>query len=206
MIFPYILYIASNSASRKNLLAQAHIPCVVIEQDADELQIDHFQELSSVVMQIAQLKMVHAKIPAGQKQGEICFVLTADTLGLTMSGRVLCKPFDRADAVSMLRDSRNGTRTVSGFCLRKLVWRDSCWYVDQEIVDYGDATSVFDVSDEFVDYYLDSIPFLSVSGAISIESFGGQFLKSVDGCYASIIGLPMFKIRTALLQFGFYVK
>lgn len=204
MIFSHILHIASNSASRKRLLEQAHIPYVVIQQDADELQVDQSQELSQVVMQIAQLKMLHAKIPKGTKQEEICFVLTADTLGLTVGGRVLYKPVDRADAISMLKESRQGTRTVTGFCLRKLIWRNNDWFVDQEVIDFDESWSVFDVADEFIDFYLDTIPFLSVSGAISIEAFGGQFLKSVDGSYESIIGLPMFKIRKVLFEIGFY--
>lgn len=206
VIFSHILYIASNSASRKRLLQQAHIPFMVIEQDADELQVDQSQELSQVVMQIAQLKMVHAKIPVGQQEGDICFVLTSDTLGLTVGGRILYKPVNRADAVSMLKESRQGTRTVTGFFLRKLIWRDNSWSIEQELVDFDDSLSVFDVPDEFMDFYLDAIPFLSVSGAISIEGFGGQFLKSVNGSYESIIGLPMFKIRAALFEFGFYAQ
>ncbi|AXK60283.1 Maf family protein [Candidatus Chromulinivorax destructor] len=206
MVFSHVLHIASNSASRKRLLEQAHIPFVVIEQDADELQVDQTQELSQVVMQIAQLKMVHAKFPAGQTEGQLLFVLTADTLGLTLNGRILYKPVDRADAISMLQESRLGTRTITGFYLQKLVWQNNNWVVDQEVVDYEDSTSVFDVADEFLDFYLDTIPFLSVSGAISIEGIGGQFLKSVNGSYESIIGLPMFKIRKALFEFGFYAK
>lgn len=204
MVFSHVLHIASNSASRKRLLEQAHIPFVVIEQDADELQVDQTQELSQVVMQIAQLKMMHAQIPTGHTEGQVLFALTADTLGLTLSGRILYKPVDRSDAISMLKESRLGTRTVTGFCLRKFVWQNNSWVVDQEVVDYDDSTSVFDVADEFLAFYLDAIPFLSVSGAISIEGIGGQFLKSVNGSYESIIGLPMFKIRKALFEFGFY--
>ena len=74
MTFTHVLHIASNSASRKKLLEQAHIPFVVIEQNADEWQIDQSQELSQVVMQIAQLKMVHAKIPVGKNNGDIFFL------------------------------------------------------------------------------------------------------------------------------------
>jgi len=200
----YSLYIASGSASRKALLEQALINCTVISQDADESQIDTNQDLSQLVMKIAILKMQHAKIPAGKKEGDFCFVLTADTLGCTSTGRILCKPVDRNDAISMLRDSRLGTKTVSGFCLRKLVWKNNDWIVITEIVDCDAAESVFDVSDEFIDFYLDNIPFLSVSGAISIEGFGGQFLKSVNGSYESVVGLPMFKIRKELCKLGFY--
>ena len=204
MIMPYVLHIASSSASRKKLLENAKIPFVVIEQDADESQVDTAQELSQIVTQIALLKMAHVKMPVGKHEGDICFVLTADTLGLTTTGRVLCKPIDRDDAVTMLKDSRLGNRTVTGFCLRKLSWQNGAWVVIQEIVDCDEAWCVFDVSDEFVYFYLDNVPFLSVSGAISIESIGGQFLKTVDGSYETVIGLPMFKIRQALFDLGFY--
>ncbi len=200
----HVLYIASNSASRKKLLEVAKIPFRVIDQDADESLVSIDQSLSDIVVQIAVLKMKHAQIPAGQIEGEACFVLTADTLGLTTSGRVLCKPVDRDDAVSMLQDSRQGTLTATGFCLRKMQWQGNAWVVVQEVIDFDQANSIFDVSDAFIDFYLDAIPFLSVSGAISIEGFGGQFLRSVDGSYETIIGLPMFKIRQALWNFGFY--
>ncbi len=200
----HVVYIASNSASRKKLLEQARIPFQVIDQNADESSVSTDQSLSDIVMQIAVLKMQHAQIPAGQTEGEICFVLTADTLGLTVSGRVLCKPVDRKDAVSMLVDSRQGTMTATGFCLRKMQWQNNAWVIMQEIVDFDQAHSVFDVPHEFMDAYLDSIPFLTVSGAISIEGIGGQFVKSVDGSYETIVGLPMFKIRESLCDFGFY--
>ena len=204
MIMPHVLHIASSSASRKKLLENAKIPFVVIAQDADESQVDTAQELSQVVIQIAVLKMVHVTMPIGKRKGDICFVLTADTLGLTTTGRVLCKPVNRDDAVTMLKDSRLGNRTATGFCLRKFSWENDNWIIVQEIIDSDEAWCVFDVSDEFVDFYLDNVPFLSVSGAISIESIGGQFLKSVDGSYETVIGLPMFKIRQALFDCGFY--
>src|SRR3989339_304708 len=199
-----VLYIASNSASRKKLLEQAQIPFQVIEQYADESLISTQQSLSDIVVQIAQLKMQHAQIPAGAVEGQICFVLTADTLGLTtMNNRILCKPFDRHDAISMLQDSRQGALTATGFCLRKMEWQGGSWKVVQEIVDCDQAESIFDVPDTFIDFYLDAIPFLTVSGAISIEGVGGQFLKSVYGSYETIVGLPMFKMRQALFAMDF---
>ncbi|MBV8661176.1 MAG: Maf family protein [Candidatus Dependentiae bacterium] len=201
----HILCIASNSASRKRLLEFAKIPFQVIKQDADESLISLHQQLSDIVTQIAQLKMKHVQIPAGQQEGEICFVLTADTLGLTAQGRVLCKPVDRNDAISMLQDARVGiTQTATAFYLRKLIWQGGAWVILQEIIDFDQAESIFDVPDEFIDFYLDNIPFLSVSGAISIEEVGGQFLKSVNGSYETIVGLPMFKIRQALFEMDFY--
>lgn len=201
---PHVLYIASNSASRKKLLSEAGIPFRVITQDADESLVKKNQVLSDIVVQIAMLKMQHANIPVGKADGDICFMVTADTLGLTMNGRILCKPVDRKDAISMLIDARPGALTATGFCLRKLQWQHGAWIILQEVIDFDQAQSIFDVPDEFIDFYLDSIPFLTVSGAISIEGIGGQFVKSIDGSYEAIVGLPMFKIRESLFAMGFY--
>jgi len=203
---PFVLYIASNSASRKRLLEQACIPFVVIEQDADESKVSTQQNFAEIVIEIAKLKMQHARIPAGQQENDIRFVLTADTLGIAQSGRILCKPVDRADAITMLHEARSSTITATGFCLRKLQWRQGAWIVINEIIDVDQAVSVFNVPDDFIDFYLDAIPFLSVSSAISIEGVGGQFLQSVEGSYETIVGLPMFKIRKALFELGFYQK
>ena len=131
---PHVLYIASNSDSRKGLLEQAKIPFQVIKQDADESKVSTNQPLSDIVTEIAVLKMQHAQVPAGEKDGDICFILTADTMGLTVSGRVLCKPVDRQDAISMLVECRKSTLTVSAFCLRKMQWRNGFWEVVQEVV------------------------------------------------------------------------
>lgn len=201
----HTLYIASNSASRKKLLQQAQIPFQVIDQDADELLISTNQPLPDIVTQIAQLKMKHAKIPHGQHEGQIVFVLTADTLVLTSDNQILAKPVDRQDAISMIRTARKGLITGTGFCLRVLRWQNNEYHVVKEIIDYDQGFAVFNIPDSCIEHYLDKIPFLSVSGAISVEGgFGSQFLQSVNGSYESIIGLPMFKIRNALEECGFY--
>jgi len=201
-----ILYIASNSASRKKILSDAQIPFQVIAQDADETQISLQQPLHEVGMQIAKLKMEHAQIPLGSQEGQICFVLTADTINRTPSGLSLCKPVDRADAIFMLHQARGGILTVTGFCVRKLVWHESAWQLVQEILDFDQAETIFNVPDDMIDFYLDAVSFLNVSGAISIEGVGELFLQSIHGNYGAVVGLPMFKVRQSLTQLGFYTK
>lgn len=200
----HVLYLASNSVSRKNLLEQAKIPCQIIQQTADEEQVSREQSFEQIVMQIAKLKMMHAVLPDGQEHGELAFVLTADTMGLTASNRLLGKPKDRSDAISMLKACQQGPQTTkTGFCIRKLEWKNHKWYVLAEILDVDSSSLLFDVPDPLIDFYLDNIPFMEVSGAVSIEQFGGQFCKSINGSYESIIGLPMYTIRQALLSMEF---
>ncbi len=199
-----ILFLASNSASRKSLLAQADIPFQIISQNADESLCDTNRELSLVVTELAQLKMNHAILPQGQTQGHIIFVITADTLTKDQHGTLHGKPSDRNDAIRILKLCRAGTIIGTAFCLQKLRWQNDSWNVVETVLEYDQATCIMNVPDEFLDFYLDRIPFLTISGAIDIAGIGDQFLEEVDGSYSAVLGLPMCKVRQSLYKLGFY--
>lgn len=199
-----ILFLASNSASRKSLLAQADIPFQIISQNADESLCDMNRELSLVVSDLAQLKMHHAILPQGQFQGQIIFVLTADTLTKDIHGTLHGKPTDRQDAIRILKLCRAGTIIGTAFCLQKLIWQDDSWNALETILEYDQAHCIMNVPDEFLDFYLDRIPFLTISGAIDIAGIGDQFLQEVNGSYSAVLGLPMCKVRQSLYALGFY--
>lgn len=198
-----ILYLASSSASRQHLLRLATIPFQIIDQTADESIISIDQPLQDLVTKLAVLKMKHVIMPVG-KQGDIAFVLTADTMTLDHAGGMHGKPKDRQAAQHMLDGCRAGSRVGSGFCLQKKIFEDGAWVTREEIVGYGSALCVFDVPKSFLDFYLDKVPFTKVSGGVTIEGFGEQFVREVSGSYSSIIGLPMYEIREALFKLGFY--
>jgi len=162
------------------------------------------RELSLVVSELAQLKMNHAILPQGQCDGQIIFVLTADTLTKDMHGILHGKPSDRHDAIRILKLCRAGTIIGTGFCLQKLRWHNDSWEVVQSILEYDQAACIMNVPDEFLDFYLDRIPFLTISGAIDIAGVGDQFLEKVDGSYSAVLGLPMCKVRQSLYKLGFY--
>ena len=58
--------------------------------------------------------------------------------------------------------------------------------------------------DNWIDIYLEKTPYLDVSGGMAIEKYGNQFLKTVQGSYSTIIGLPLFEVREALEKLGFF--
>ncbi|HSW76222.1 MAG TPA: Maf family protein [Candidatus Saccharimonadales bacterium] len=199
----HILYLASGSSSRRGMLMAAGIPFQVIEHTADESSCSLNQSLESLVTQLALLKMNHISIPDGTEQ-QIAFVLTADTMTLDSYHKLHGKPFDRQDAKNMLISCRDGALIGTAFCLQKKIFQNGTWNTHQQIVDYDQAWCVVDVPDVFLDFYLDRIPFTQVSGAITIEGFGEQFVKEVNGCYSAILGMPMYKLREALYALKFY--
>jgi len=198
------LYFGSKSQSRRMLLEEAHIPFIVVEQNADETACDWTLPLEQLVMSIALHKMEHVMVPSGNKEGELCFVLTADTMSHDKTGTIHGKPISRDDAIAKIKAARDGSFLCTGFCLDKKVWRQGQWHTLERIADVVSAEFVYYIADKWIDYYLDSIPFLNVSGAIAVEKFGAQFLKVMHGSYSTIVGLPMFEVRQGLEKLGFF--
>ncbi len=196
------LYLGSSSQSRQMLLREAHIPFTLVEQSADETKCDWGMSLQQVVEQIALFKMEHVLLPDG-KEGDVCLVLTADTLTENNAGNLEGKPADRDDAIAKLKSSRNGVRTGTAFCLERRIWQDGAWRVDVHILKYVVASYVFYVPDNAINFYLDNVPVIG-SGAIAIEGFGSQFLQKIDGSYTAVVGLPMFELREVLTDLGFF--
>jgi len=198
------LFLGSHSQSRQRLLKEAQIPFQVVGHTLDETKCDWssvaFREL---VAQIALNKMEHVIMPEGQEGGQISFFLTADTLCMTKNGDIQGKPKDRADAIEKLKAARGGAQVATAFCLDKRVFKFGQWEVTKRVQQVVGAEYSFEVSDEWIDLYLEKSLGLSGSGAIAIEGFGDQFLKMVHGSYSAIIGLPMFELRESLKEIGF---
>lgn len=198
-----ILLLGSKSASRQRLLQEAKIPYKVIDQDADESKCDWALPLPQVVETIARYKMEHAIVPPGT-EGEVCFVLTADTLSQDMHGEINGKPVDRADAIAKIKKARGGSQLCTAFCLDRRVFKNGAWQVTHRIERCVGAEHFFIIPDDWIEIYLDNSPGLSASNGIAVEGYGAQFLKATHGSYSAIVGLPMFELREALEELGFF--
>ena len=198
-----ILYLASKSSSRKKLLEKAGIDFQILEQDADETQCDWGLPLHKVVESIALHKMEHVIMPAGS-QGQIAFVVTADTLSVDPTGAIRGKPADLNEAIHMLKAARGPNNTCgTAFCVDKKIYKDGSWQVHQRIMKYAQATYEVDVPDQWIEKYIQDTGALEAAGAIKIED-GAQFIKSVSGSYTAIVGLPMYELWQALSELGFF--
>ncbi len=198
-----ILLLASQSRSRRNLLSEAEIPFVQLDQYADEKACDWTLPLPHLVSSIAKHKMEQIIMPVGSNGKEL-FVVTADTLTESLQGEILGKPESREHAYAMLRSVSSGARVGTAFCLEKKVYRFEKWQTQEQIIEFVEARCVFSVPENTFDAYLANSPALTCSGAFALEGFGAQFFKSIDGSYTTILGLPMVELRKALEKIGFF--
>lgn len=199
-----ILLLASKSKSRRFLLAQAGIPYVLLEQEADEAACDWGLPLQKLVESIALHKMAQIIMPNVQ-EGQELFVLTADTLTQNSQGTILGKPISRIHALEMIRSLREGNARVgTAFCLDKKLFKFNAWQtVDRKLM-YVESRCNFKVPEHWIDGYLKHSHALYCSGSMAIDEYGAQFLKDLNGSYTTILGLPMSELRKSLELIGFY--
>ena len=170
------LVLASRSPRRAELLTAAGFEFTVRAADVDETPRDGEDPFTYVV----RLAMDKADaVPVND--GEI--VLAADTT-VVLDGQIMGKPTDAADATRMLR-ALAGRRheVITAICLR---------YGDQVETD-NSQTYVWFVplnEAEIADYVASGEP-MDKAGAYAIQGLGSKFVDRIEGCYSTVVGLPM---------------
>lgn len=199
-----ILLLGSSSQSRQMLLKEALIEFQIIGHAANEDLFKNKGTLHEQVRAIAEHKMAHCSVP-NDFPYDSAYILTADTMGMTQAGDILGKPKDRSDALEKLKACNEGVlTTATAFCLEKRVKKEGLWKTVAQHMQVVAAQSEFYVPENWLDRYLEHSLGLVASGAVAIELYGAQFLKSVSGSYTAIVGLPICEVREALEKMGFF--
>lgn len=202
------LLLASESPTRKQLLEEIGIHVKVVPHALDETSsCDWALPLVQLAESIARAKMDHVPNDLLDNDKDISFILTADTLCQDKDGLLYGKPTNREDAVVMIKAMRDGARVATAFCLdlRKKV--NSVWQTIERINKVVTVSYTLDIPDHWIDVYLEQVPkYKDIGGALDVQYFGGQFLKTVEGSYTALVGLPLYEVRLALEQIGFYTE
>jgi septum formation protein len=158
------------------LLAAAGFEFTVRVTDVDETPRDGEDPFSYVV----RLAMDKADaVPMNDDE----IVLAADTT-VVLDGQIMGKPRDAADATRMLR-ALAGRRheVITAICLR---------YGDEVETD-NSQTHVWFVplsEAEIVEYVASGEP-MDKAGAYAIQGLASKFIDRIEGCYSTVVGLPM---------------
>ncbi|MBT4595147.1 hypothetical protein HOD08_04715 [bacterium] len=199
-----ILSLASKSQSRQQLLRDAHIPFEVIEHNSDENIDPAGKTLKELVIAIAEDKMKTVEMTGTMESPS--FILTCDSLVQTHKCKTfLGKPRDMEHAREILKIVGQGPIDVeSGCCLEKRVFDGTAWVTEKKM-SWATGAVVEMIPDESVieEYFTATPGALHACGASTIEGFGTRFLKSTNGSYTAIIGLPIFELCEALREIGF---
>lgn len=142
-----------------------------------------------------------AKFIAHQYKDAI--IIGADTFG-TMGNEKLGKPHSITAAREMIRRFRNNTMKVhTGLAT---IRTDSTGNIVQEFATHTVTTLTFgDISEKEIDAIIEKDDVLNTAGALTIEGESGKFVKTVDGDYHNVIGLPLFQLKDMLRNFEIHL-
>ena len=181
------IILASGSPRRKELLEMAGINFIVKTKSTDESYPDGLSP-SDVTIHIAKEKALALKNSNADIDDEI--IIAADTI-VVLNNEILGKPKDREDAIRILQKLSNQTHTViTGVYI--LSNKESFFSTSTEVTFYK-------LSLEQITGYVDKYKPFDKAGAYAIQEWIGLVgIKSINGDYYNVVGLPVSRLLHAL--------
>lgn len=175
----YIL--ASKSPRRKQLLELANIDFEIITEDTNE---DFPKDITTadVPVYIAKKKAIAVfEIHPNRT------IIASDTV-VVLENRIIGKPKDREDAIEILTSLSGKThKVITGVVV-----------INQDkIIEFSDTTNVsfHTLTKEQIEYYVDTFKPYDKAGAYAIQEWIGAIgIKSIEGCFYNVMGLPISKL------------
>lgn len=175
------LILASGSPRRLELLSYFGFNLKVIKPGTDET-VDPALDPQEVVISLALQK----GRSVAQTTGTTTPLLSADTI-VVIDNEIINKPLDREDAVKMI--AKLSGRTHSVFTGVAIFFNDK---VDTFFVK-SDVTFKKLSAKEISDYCDTEEPY-DKAGAYAVQGIGSFMVKSINGSYSNVIGLPVSEV------------
>jgi len=185
---PPLIYLASRSPRRVELLKQIGLSCEILPADIDETQ--HLNETPvDYVMRLAQQK-AEAGLERLTAEQRAHAVLAADTT-VALASVVLGKPEDDDDArrmLSALSGSVHEVHTAIALAFNQQI----------EVVLSTTIVEMMVLSEAQIDAYIASGEPRDKAGSYGIQGLAGAWIKRIEGSYSGVMGLPIYETAALL--------
>jgi len=184
------LILASESPRRKYLLEQAGLEFAVIPSDFSESSVA-ISDPDTYVTDLAE-----GKAAAVAESYPESWVIGADTI-VWSQGTILGKPGSEDDARTMLRQLSGRTHQVfTGYAF-------VCRSLGRSISSAVRTDVVFkNLSDTEIDWYVQTGEPFDKAGSYAIQGIGTLLVRSINGSYTNVVGLPVCEVIEFLLGEG----
>ena len=198
-----MIYLASRSPRRAELLRQIGVDFVVHDVDIDESRLpaeaagEYVCRMATTkariaAAQIADERMVDELRAAGQMAGrqESCVVLAADTT-IALDGDIIGKPADRDQCRCILqRLSARQHQVLTAVALATA--GDIALRLTRNRVSFRSLSTA-----EIENYCATAEP-MDKAGAYAIQGKAALFIDHLEGSYSAVMGLPLFETAELL--------
>ena len=183
------IYLASKSPRRRELLEQMQVAFEILPIDTPEIA-DPNETSDAYSRRITKEKLDAAWKTIIQDQLTPMPVLCADT-EVVLDGVILGKPIDEHDAFQMIKRYAGKTHEV--------ITSVGITFYDYQKIEMNKTFVTFsNMTDREIKHYLTSGNYKDKSGGYGIQSYIGQFISRIDGCFYSVMGLPLNTAREML--------
>lgn len=185
-----VLILASRSPRRRYLLKQAGLSFSVIPSSIDETSIPVLSPETYVkVLSEAKAENVSTKFPEKWVIGADTIVLKDDT--------ILGKPDSKSQARSMLKQLSGQTHQVlTGYAIY-------CKSKNRKYSGTVKTQVLFkNLTDKEIEWYIHTEEPFDKAGAYAIQGLGTFLVKSINGSYTNVVGLPVCEVIEILIKEG----
>jgi septum formation protein len=187
------LILASQSPRRRELLLQLGYEFTVQVSDIDET-VKKDETPHDYVLRLAKQKAQHVLKLLSKTDKECSYVLGSDTC-VVFNGQILGKP-DNEDAcvstLSLLSNNQHQVLTAIALASQNDI---------QGQVVNTDVTFKSLSKAEIQAYWLTGEP-QDKAGSYGIQGIAGQFVKTINGSYSAVVGLPLYETAQLLTTVG----
>ncbi len=188
--FPRYNYIlSSKSPRRQELLQKLGIDFEIIIKEVDE-SFPEYLKKEEIPVFLAELKSK----PFLNSLNKNDLLITADTI-VWLNNRVLGKPNDKKDAISMLQELSGQTHEViSGVCLSSYGKQKSFYAVSK--VHFKRLSQIE------IEYYVNEFNPTDKAGSYGIQEWIGFIgITHIEGSFYNVMGLPIQKLYEEIQKF-----
>jgi septum formation protein len=187
------LILASQSPRRRELLLQLGYQFTVQVSDIDET-VKKDETPHDYVLRLAKQKAQHVQTLLSETDKESSYVLGSDTC-VVLNGQILGKPDDEEACIRTLSSlSNNQHQVLTAIALASQ--HDIQGQVINTQVSFKSLSQA-----EIQAYWLTGEP-QDKAGSYGIQGIAGQFVKTINGSYSAVVGLPLYETAQLLATAG----
>jgi septum formation protein len=186
-----MLYLASQSPRRRELLGRLGLPFGIIDLNLPE-ERQPGEPAEDYVRRVAREKAGAGLL---QVMGNPSAVVLGSDTEVVLDDEVFGKPRDAEDAAAMLRKLSGRTHQVISAVSLVSPAREAQTVSISEV-------SFAALSEAQIASYLSGDQWQGKAGAYAIQGFAETFITKLSGSYTGVMGLPIYETAALLRQFG----
>jgi septum formation protein len=189
------LILASQSPRRKQFLAQLGYQFSVQASDIDERILP--SELAyDYVFRLAKQKALHVFDSLSSAEQQVSSVLGSDTC-VVVDDKILGKPRNEDDCIATLSSLSNRQHQVM-----TAIALVNTKGIEGQVIK-TEVTFKALSKTEIQAYWLTGEP-QDKAGSYGIQGIAGQFVKTINGSYSAVVGLPLYETAQLLNNAGYH--